>query len=64
MSYTIIRTPYNGMTVVLHPPDLAPCLLKLELAMKGRRFCDIGTVQEQSPIAFTPYSGGDGRHIY
>ncbi len=44
MSYTIVRTLYNGMAV-LHPlycPDLAPFLFwKLKLALKGRICGDI-----------------------
>ena len=67
MSHTIVRTLYNGMAV-LHPmycPDWALFLFwKLMLALKGKRCGDIRTIQEQSPVVWSPNSREDGRHIY
>jgi len=66
MSYTIMRTLWNGMAV-LHPlycPGLASFLFwKLKLALKGRRCGVSSTIQEQSPVVCSPNSGEDGRHL-
>ncbi len=66
LSYTIVRTLYNGMAV-LHPlycPDFAPFLFwKLKLALKGRR---CGNINKNSLLlcAVQTVEGEDGRHIY
>jgi len=48
---------------VLSRLDTIP-LLKLKLALKGRRCGDISTIQEQSPVVCSPNSGEYGRHTY
>jgi len=67
MSDIIVRTLQNGVALLrpLCCPGLAPFLFwKLKLVLKGRRCGDISTIQEQSPVVCSPYSGEDGRHVY